>query len=273
MNKLRISNQIENLNKHKNLLVQYNIQPVFVTGDEDIQTGEYECIRLDNFQEKYTNLARKTVYSLEHLCQNYKFDYLIKMDDDVVFNVDQLDLEVFKYDYVGKFFNSFTKNEITIDLPSYNIREVIELYPSAFSDSPFKFAAGNFYVLSRKAAKIVADNKNLLEDFYKETVRISEDQFVGYCLQKQNITKHDYGYETPATRDLILQITRNLTTFHPVSDNLFMKLIRIAPQEQLKMIMQFSSLTYRRCLLEKLKSDIKNVIFDFANSKKLSGMG
>lgn len=273
LNRARIFNQIKNLERNKQELARNNIHPVFVTSDKDLIIDGYETLRLSNFEEKYTNLARKIVYSYEALCRSWEFDHIIKIDDDTFLNLERLDDLVFKYDYVGKFFSQFTQNEIVIKLPSYNIEETVPIYPKAFLTNPFSFAAGSCYFLSRKAVETVALNVPLLEEFYKENVRISEDQFVGYCLQSEEITKYNYEYETLETRDFVLQLTENLTSLHPVSNAIFKELIGLNPEEQLQTLLKSSSLVRRKVLLETLKNNLKSVIFDFVNSKKLSGMG
>lgn len=273
MNCVRISNQIKNMEKHASLLTEYNIHPVFVTADKELDMKGYDVIQIETIEEKYTNLAQKVMNCFEQLHQNYSFDYLIKMDDDTLFNVDRLDYNIFTHDYIGLFFNHFTDNKFEIHLPNYNVYETIKLYPSIYTDSNFKFAAGNFYAISNKAVKRVLEHKLVLNDCYEENVRVNEDQFVGYCLRKDDITKHDYRYETEETRDHILQITSNLTSIHPINNMSFQSMLALSPEEQLKMLIQSTSLVYRKVLLEQLKQNLKNVIFDFVNSKKLSGMG
>lgn len=272
-NYVRISNQIENLKKHASLLTEYNIHPIFVTADKELDTKGYNVIQIETIEEKYTNLAQKVMNCFEHLQQTYSFDYLIKIDDDTLFNVDRLDCNIFTHDYIGLFFDHFTDNEIKIHLPNYNLYETIKLYPSIYTNSNFKFAAGNFYVLSNKAVKRVLEHKLVLNACYEENVRVNEDQFIGYCLQKDDITKYDYRYETKETKDQVLQITSNLTSLHPISNFLFQTMIPLSPEEQLKTLIKSASLMYRKVLLEQLKQNLKNVIFNFVNSKKLSGMG
>lgn len=269
----RIQNQLLCLDKHKELIKNYNIRPVFATADADLTVEGYDTIYLEGLEEKYTNLARKIVYSLKHVNENYEFDSLIKIDDDTLFNVDRLNLDIFKHDYVGRFYDHFTQNEIRINLPAYNLYETIKLYPSAYSDCKFSFASGDFYVLSKKAVNEVVNNIDVLEAFYKENVRISEDQFVGYCLRSSEITKLDYKHETNRTRQHVLQITTNITSVHPIINTMFASLLDKTPEQQVSSLLVSPSLSYRNILLEKLKLNIKNVIFDFVNSKKLSGMG
>jgi hypothetical protein len=274
LNSIRIQNQIQNIKKHKNLLEKYNIHPIFCTLDENLNIDKsYDVVCLSGFEEKYTNLARKIVHSFEFLYKNYKFDFIIKIDDDTIFNVDRLDLNVFNYDYIGKFFDNFTKNEIIINLPNYNINETIRLYPNAYSNTPFKYAGGNFYILSKKSIETIIANKDLLEDFYKENVRVSEDQFVGYCLRSENINKLDCNYQTKNTVQKVLQVTSNLTSLHPINNILFTKILHETPEKQLEILEKSSSLIYRKMLLKNLTDDIKSVVFDFVNSKKNSGMG
>lgn len=273
MNSERIVNQIENIKRNQKFFEEFNIQPLFVTGDVDLNIKGYQTLYLNNFEEKYTNLARKIVYALTEISKKFNYDYIIKMDDDTMFNASELDADVFNYDYVGRFFEKFTQNELVIKLPSYNVEETIKIYPAAFRDIPFEYAAGNFYILSKKAVDIVISNVHLLENFYKENVRISEDQFVGFCLHETNVTKWNYKYETEETEKFVLQLTKHLTSLHPITNTLFMELLTYPPKQQLEKLLKNNSLMRRKVLLQGLKDNLKQVIFDFVNSKKLSGMG
>ena len=273
MNFSRIQNQLLCLRKHKELLDQYNIQPVFATADAELTVEEFDTIHITQFKEEYTNLARKIVYSLDHLYNKYTFDYVIKIDDDTLFNIDRFDLSILTHDYIGRFYDEFTKNEIIINLPAYNLHETVRLYPSAYSCDPFEFASGDFYILSKKAVQEVISNTEILEIFYSENVRVSEDQFVGYCLRAEHITKFDFKYETDITMQYVLQITSNITSIHPVCNSMFASLLNKAPEEQLQDLIDSSSLIRRKFLIEALKTNIKNVIFNFVNLKKSSGMG
>lgn len=273
LNSERVSNQIENLKRNFVSLQKYNIQPLFVTADKDLIINDYKVLYLKNIEESYTNLAQKIVFGLKEIYETFSFDHIIKIDDDTLFNVDRLDAEVFNYDYIGHFFERFTNNKFIISFPSYNIEETINVYPSIFEKKEFSFAAGNFYILSKMAVQKVIYNIPVLLDMYKENVRISEDQFVGFCLQSKDITKLDYGFQNESTRNFVLQVTKNLTSIHPVSNNTYKALMTLAPEEQLQQILASSSLLRRKALLEQFKKNLIQVVFDFVNSKKISGMG
>jgi hypothetical protein len=275
LNKQRILNQIKNLEKHKQLLDSLNIHPKFLTADADLVIENYPVIRLTNFKDEYTNLAKKTIYGIEYVMLNEEFDYLIKMDDDTLFNVDCLTLDYFNSDYTGKFFETFAKNEITINLPAYGIRdEPIRLYPHDYLNTAFSFAAGNFYILSKKAAQIIVSNKLVLDKFYAECVHVSEDQLVGYLLRDPCISKQDIGYKTIETEVKRIQLTNNLVTLHPVPTSLYCSLLSKSPNDQLQALMNSNILYFgREKITEQIKTTIKKTVFELLNLKRMFGMG
>lgn len=275
LNKERILNQIKNLKKHEESLLKLNIHPKFVTADSDLIVDNFDVIKLSGFNEEYTNLAKKTVYGIEYAVLNENFDYLIKMDDDTLFNVDCLTLDCFKSDYTGGFFETFARNEIIINLPAYGIREEpIRLYPHDYLNTSFSFAAGNFYILSKKAAEIIATSKSILDKFYAEYIHVSEDQLVGYLLRDSNISKKNITYKTHETEAKRVQLTENLISLHPIPTALYSSLLSKTPNEQLNTLMASNILDFgRKKVTEQIKTTIKKTVFELLNLKRMSGMG
>lgn len=275
LNKERIVNQIKNLKKHEQTLKQLNIIPKFVTSDTDLFAEQYEVIKLNNFEEKYTNLAKKTINLLKYIVANEEFDYAIKMDDDTLFNPDCLDFSYFNSDYTGNFFETFAKNEIIVNLPAYGINnESIRLYPFDYLNNPFIFAGGNFYILSKKATQIAISDTSTIDKFYSEYVHVSEDQLLGYLLRNSDITRQDIGYRTTEIQIKRLQLTKNLVSLHPVPTSLYASLLTKPPAEQLKMLLNSTILDYgRKKLTEKIKNTVKETIYELLNQKRTSGMG
>lgn len=272
-NKERVNNQIINLNKHRDSLSRFNITPIFVHGNQDLSIDiPYETLKVD-VEEKYSNLHKKIIESL-CIIQNRDFDFLIKIDDDTLFNIDLLDTSFLKdNDYIGRFEPSFTENYIKIHIPMYNFYDNIPLYPSIFQDK-FKFATGDFYILSKKAINYIITQKSIFYTFSDEDY-ICEDQLIGFILNNLPVKTHDINYSSEETKDNALQITKKLMSLHPINSVLFNKIINLSPSNQLEELFKFKmmNLSYRKVLINKIGNDIKKLLLDFANSKKTMGLG
>lgn len=273
LNQERITNQVKNLEKNKQWLEQYNIVPYFVSANPTpVIPSEYKVIELP-YNDEYFYLAKKTVLSIEHILEHTDCDYILKIDDDTIFNVDRFDLDYLQYDYVGGM-DSVKKSRIIIDLPPCRIYDELKLYPSLYSSAEFTFAHGDFYGLSRRAAEHVVSHKHLLDDMYTENVRVSEDQFVGYCMYLGNFTSLNIKSDVMDHNLKALQITKNYMSLHPIHNSMFLPFLEKTPEEQITALEKSTvSLIYREFKLLELKKELHNVILEFMNSKKSMGMG
>lgn len=267
-NKDRIANQLAALEK-----INSNILPVFVYGNQTPQIEiPYTKVQL-NVEERYTNLYKKIIEGLDYINKNFVYDYIIKIDDDTLVNYNLLKDINWSADYIGREHNNFSKNVIDLNLPMYNIRKTINLYPSQFQDE-FSFMTGDFYALSPKSVNIILENKHLLEEF-KESSYICEDQLIGFILKDKNITRKNISFMSPEIEENVLQITENLISLHPVNTLIFPSLLPLQPEEQLAKLLlaKRTNFWYRKSLLKKLEEDISGLLLEFANSKKSMGLG
>jgi len=131
-NKERIANQIAMLNKYSSYLQEFNIEPIFVYVNPKItvSTEPYKSWKVD-MQESCTNLYLKIFALFEKACLE-PFDYLIKIDDDTIFNINLFGKLSLDADYIGRIQELYTENFIHVDLPMYNIKKSIQLYPQLF---------------------------------------------------------------------------------------------------------------------------------------------
>lgn len=273
--------QIENLKNNLHFIRKHQIRPVFVFGsDVDAQSLKseenlYEIVTLD-VEERYTNLYKKILLSLEYVT-SFDYDFVIKIDDDTLVNFQKFETSFFNgWDYVGRFQDKFTKNTIDIDLPMYNIKQVIDVYPSSVFYEDFTFATGDFYVLSREAVSYIVSQKEFVFNTFKETDYVCEDQMIGFLLKDQTHFKtHDISNKSSEILNLKLQATRNNLSLHPINCHLFKQMINMDSEKQIWFLKNnlMMNLYYRENLLATLQTSIKNCILDFANSSKLMGLG
>lgn len=270
----RILNLIKNFDFFQKDLQTKNITPLFVYGKQNLSIDiPYPTIQVD-VEEKYTTLYQKIYKGLKHIHQKLDYDYVIKIDDDTLVNFNLLDKPLFEADYTGRMHGNFSINTIDINLPMYNIRHTIDLYPSKVFKTEFSFATGDFYILSKKAVNLILEKEAKLSSFL-ESDYICEDQMIGYFLKDGDLNRKNISLMTEEIEKNILQITSNLVSLHPVNSVLFQSLIGLDPQHQLFKLLEAkrTNLWYRKTLVQSLESELKEVLLRFANSPKKMGMG
>lgn len=268
----RIHNQIKNLQKHKQFLKDFNIDPYFVLGKTKFAfESSYKTLYVD-VEEKYTNLYLKILEGFKKLYAE-GYDYVIKIDDDTIFNIDQFSLDILSADYIGRFHSEYSENSIDIKLPMFNIETQIKFFPSIFQEQ-FKFATGDFYILSRRAILVLLQKIDSFKEKLKEEY-VCEDQLVGFLLKPSVCTQKDIKLETNDAYFNVLQITKNCLSLHPIHTSLFDLLLNTPATKQLDTLLESGKISYfyRKSLIKKLESNLKQVLFDFVNSKKSMGLG
>ena len=282
-NKERIVNQLALLSKHAEYLKLYNITPLFVYGNTDISVSiePHSKIKLD-VEERYTNLYKK-IFCMFEKCLDFNFDYLIKIDDDTLFNINLFDPSALTADYIGRFMPSFTENAVHIFLPTLNIYSALKFYPKIFKE-PFKFATGDLYILSRRVVEFLAQKKDEIFSKCREQEYVCEDQLVGFCIKDiPEFTSLDITYTPESYPDdreetyRIFQITKNLMSFHPIYTEDFLSLMNEGPEVQEYQLIndekKNASILYRTALQEKLRKQVEKYVLEFINHKKIMGMG
>lgn len=269
-NKNRIVNQINNLNKHKSTLTNLNITPIFCIGNTNVSIDiPFDVIQLDT-EESYVNLYNKILESLKYININLEYDYIIKIDDDTLFNIDKFDLKMLSADYIGRQMSNTEDNYIC--LPRLNIFKHINL---GMNKKDCSYMTGDFYILSKKAVQHVLSNLNKVDSVKYMDSAIAEDYLIGYLLKDAPITTKDITLQTNEINLNFLQITENYMSIHPVLNWEFSSLINLPFDKQIERISNISgklSLIYRKKLTEQLQANIIQVINNFFNSPKSSGI-
>lgn len=270
----RINNQIAHIERNLQYIFERNITPVFVCGSTGISTTvpEYCEVWTLDVEERYTNLYKK-IFTMFCKASELDFNYCIKIDDDTLFNFKEFNSIDLNGDYIGRMHESYSQNKIDINLPMYNIKKTIQLYPSIFNDI-FSFATGDCYILSKKAVDIICTKTSVL-DTCKESEYICEDQLIGYVLKDEMIERKDITLQSADIESNVLQVTRNYMSVHPVHTALFNEISLLTPVQQVQKLIDSKRINflYRKSLLNKLETDIKNLLLDFANYKKTMGLG
>jgi len=115
-----------------------------------------------NMEDLYENLPKKVLNAYQYLYKNRDFDYIYKIDDDVIVNFHKLDdMPYYNYEYYGKMIGGETfdrnshKNKVSNKSIWYN-KEYDKSYYG-------KWCGGGFsYFLSNKAIKVIVENSKLI---------------------------------------------------------------------------------------------------------------
>jgi len=270
----RIVNQINHIQQNIECIIEKNITPVLVCGTPGISIPSPDCcdVWVLDAEERYTNLYKK-IFMMLQKASTLDYDYIIKIDDDTLFNFTEYNTEMLDGDYIGRMHESYSQNKIDITLPMYNIKKTIQLYPSIFN-SEFSFATGDCYILSKKAVDIICAKSSVLNTC-KESEYICEDQLIGYILKDESLIRKDITLQNEDIETNVLQITEKYMSIHPVHTALFSELSLLKPKQQAQKLIDSKRINflYRKSLLNKLENDIKKLLLDFANSKKTMGLG
>jgi hypothetical protein len=233
---------------------------------------------LVDVKEEYTSLYKKLFAGYKALYDR-DFDFICKIDDDTKINVERLDKSLLEgADYVGRMFNGGGdwSAKITIDLDLLDIHHTI-YNADDFVTTPFKFATGDCYFLSKKAIKYIIEQEEAIIKYSKEyDSYVREDGLFGYLLYDKDVVVRDINCMTPLTTENRLQVTQNYFSIHPISEVLFNQLIGISADKQMEIINdnKILNLLKRKIYLNNLENKIKNVISEFLNDNtKTTGLG
>lgn len=268
--KNRAVNQFNNLIKHKKHLKKHNIIPIFVTSNKALSfdVSPFHAVNFSQLEESYNNLYLKILESLKYIDSNIEYNYVIKIDDDTLFNIDKFNPNILTADYIGTPETNLAENYIC--LPRLNLFEKIDL---GMHKGKCFYMCGDFYILSKKAIKHILSNIEKTEEIKEEI--ICEDYLIGHLLSNASITTKSIK-STPINQwEQHLQITQNYMSIHPIMDRDFDKLINASFEEQIKRLDEISSKishAYRTMLVEKLQKELIDVIKNFFNSQKSSGI-
>lgn len=268
--KNRAVNQFNNLIKHKKHLKKHNIVPIFITSNEALSFDvfPFHAVNFSQLEESYNNLYLKILESLKYINSNIEYDYVIKIDDDTLFNIDKFDPNVLTADYIGTPETNLAENYIS--LPRLNLFKKIDL---GMHKGKCFYMCGDFYILSKKAIKHILNNIEKTNEIKEEI--ICEDYLIGHLLSNASITTKNIKSTSNNQWEQHLQITENYMSIHPIMDKDFDKLVSVSFKEQIKRLEEISSKishAYRTMLVEKLQKELIDVIKNFFNSQKSSGI-
>lgn len=198
MNCKRYEARREWLKKHLDPRILKEFKIYFIEGGNEGENRiDGDVIRL-NTDDGYNNLARKLQLGLAELLKDESWDYVLKMDDDVVLSY---------------------KN--TVMHQKVAMANQIDLYAQFWQ---FPHMVGAAYIMSRKAAKFISEhtldpnwkNKNPwigLDKYIPEgplrDTTIPDDYYFSekICANKSLVTGHMYGYVRYKSWPLVKQQT------------------------------------------------------------------
>lgn len=224
MNKLYIAictckTKILSALEYSKIIKNYTDNYFFYHGENEIKNVKFKCL---NTSDCYSKLTHKTYKMLEYSL-NFEFDHLIKIDDDTFLNFNTLKNANFNGINYGGNLSSlenhllyFEKYKNYLISQSY-IKDISFNYKKKLSNN-FKYAQGNFCILSRNAIiKIL--NEIVNDNLYKEIPQ--EDISLGYLCNKLDIIPTDLN-----SKDLQYYHTTPFS-IHPVKPVLLKKLFKL----------------------------------------------
>ena len=145
-------------------------------------------IILPTVSDSLTTLTKRTLYGLKYAYEHYRFDYVLKCDDDNFVDVLRLASELHKRPTKGRlYWGAFRGGGKILSFGTYRESQ----WSVCNEYLPYAFGGG--YILSRDLTQLLVENEPFLKQ-YK-----SEDVSVGAWLSAYNIErKHDARLNTGA---------------------------------------------------------------------------
>lgn len=173
----------------------HNYQAFFVVGDRGLNSkqvydlaGEksrHSDLMVLPMHDTYNDLTRKLIKSLEFAHKNFKFDYILKCDDDTFVDVERVveELAIHKDPFL---YWGFFDGRAPVQTKGKWADTSYKL-----CDRYIPYALGGGYVLARELVKFIAENSRILELYS------SEDVTVGTWLAGIKVNrKHDTRFDT-----------------------------------------------------------------------------
>lgn len=128
-------------------------------------------------EEKYENLPNKMILAYQFIFKNRKFDYIYKLDDDVIVNFDRLeDIPYYNFEYYGRLVGekTFDRYSHTNKVSNDSIWKNKKYNKSYYG----KWYGGGFsYFISFNAINILINNSTLIKN------DLLEDKAIGDTLK------------------------------------------------------------------------------------------
>jgi len=173
----------------------HNFQSYFVVGDRGLNTKQVYDLAQEKsrhsdlvvlpLHDTYADLTKKLVKTLEFANKNFKFDFVLKCDDDTFVDVERVVAELAELQDPFLYWGFFDG------------RAPVQTR-GKWADSSYKlcdryvpYALGGGYVLGRELVSFIAENARMLELYN------SEDAAMGAWLGGFKVTrKHDTRFDT-----------------------------------------------------------------------------
>ena len=168
----------------------HNYQAFFVVGDRGLnnkqvydlagEKSRHSDLLVLSMHDTYNDLTRKLVKSLEFAHKNFRFDYVLKCDDDTFVDVERV-IEELKVEKDPFLYWGFFDGRAPVQIKGKWADNSYKL-----CDKYIPYALGGGYVLGRELVKFISENSRLLELYN------SEDVTVGAWLAGLKVNrKHD----------------------------------------------------------------------------------
>jgi len=179
-------NRVDILKKYwlkSNLLKDYKL--IIVTGGNKITYMEKDNnfdILYTNCDDTYIKFPHKVYESIKYVYNYFKYDYVIKIDDDVYLNIDNLTkyIEECTYDYVG-----YELGKDRVDNRWHFGRTTLEYEFEWNEAQKGTYFNGPCYILSNKATSYIS--KSIHESYIKN--HIYEDYAISNILYQYDIKR------------------------------------------------------------------------------------
>lgn len=173
----------------------HNYQAFFVVGDRGLnnkqvydlagEKSRHSDLLVLSMHDTYNDLTRKLVKSLEFAHKNFRFDYVLKCDDDTFVDVERV-VEELKVEKDPFLYWGFFDGRAPVQIKGKWADTSYKL-----CDKYIPYALGGGYVLGRELVKFISENSRLLELYN------SEDVTVGAWLAGLKVKrKHDTRFDT-----------------------------------------------------------------------------
>ena len=174
----------------------HNYQAFFVVGDRGLnnkqvydlagEKSRHSDLLVLSMHDTYNDLTRKLVKSLEFAHKNFRFDYVLKCDDDTFVDVERV-VEELKVEKDPFLYWGFFDGRAPVQIKGKWADNSYKL-----CDKYIPYALGGGYVLGRELVKFISENSRLLELYN------SEDVTMGAWMAGLKVNrKHDTRWVPP----------------------------------------------------------------------------